>query len=69
MRRAPLLLNDDSGATAIEYSLIAALVSVAAILLLQLLGVSLSDLFDIVSTELAASIRRCVEVDSNCAKS
>ena len=68
MGRLPLLSRDDSGATAIEYGLIAALVSVAAIVLLQLLGVSLSGLFDIVSAELAASLRRCVEVDSNCAK-
>ena len=66
--RMPLVLSDDSGATAIEYGLIAALVSVAAIALLQLLGVSLSGLFDIVSAELAESLRRCVEVDSNCAK-
>ncbi len=68
MGRMPLVLSDDSGATAIEYGLIAALVSVAAIVLLQLMGVSLSGLFDLVATELAASLRRCVEVDSNCAK-
>ncbi|MCH9013455.1 MAG: Flp family type IVb pilin [Proteobacteria bacterium] len=68
MGRLPLLSRDDSGATAIEYGLLAALVSVAAIVLLQLLGVSLSGLFDIVSAELDASLRRCVEVDSNCAK-
>ncbi len=68
MGRLPLLFKDDSGATAIEYGLIAALVSVAAIVLLQLLGVSLSGLFDLVATELAASLRRCVEVDSSCAK-
>ena len=68
MERLALLSRDDSGATAIEYGLLAALVSVAAIVLLQLLGVSLSGLFDIVSAELDASLRRCVEVDSNCAK-
>ncbi len=68
MGRLPLLFRDDSGATAIEYGLIAALVSVAAIVLLQLLGVSLSGLFDLVAAELADSTRRCVEVDSNCAK-
>ncbi len=68
MGRYLALPRNDSGATAIEYALIAALVSVAAIVLLQLLGVSLSGLFDMVSTELDASLRRCVEVDSNCAK-
>ncbi len=68
MGRLPLSFRDDSGATAIEYGLIAALVSVATIVLLQLLGVSLSGLFDIVAVELDASLRRCIEVDSNCAK-
>ena len=42
--------NDDSGATAIEYGLIAALVSVAAITALQSLGTSLSGMFDHVSS-------------------
>ena len=43
-------INDESGATAIEYGLIAALVSVAAITALQSLGGSLSTLFTSVST-------------------
>jgi len=38
-------LNDESGATAIEYGLIAALVAVAIIVALTAMGSSLSDLF------------------------
>jgi len=45
-------LNDESGATAIEYGLIAALVSVAAIGALGSLGDSLESIFGVVSTEL-----------------
>ena len=45
-------LFDESGATAIEYGLIAALVSVAAIAALGSLGNSLENIFGIVSTEL-----------------
>ena len=37
-------IMDESGATLIEYGLVAALVSVAAIIALQLLGVELSNL-------------------------
>ena len=43
------LLEDESGATAIEYGLIAALVSVAAIAALSTLGSSLSGMFAHVS--------------------
>lgn len=46
-------LSDESGATAIEYGLIAALVSVAAIAALQSLGGSLRDIFGVVSNELS----------------
>jgi pilus assembly protein Flp/PilA len=52
MRFFTKLLNDESGATAIEYGLIAALVSVAAIGALQAMGTSLRVIFGIVSTEL-----------------
>lgn len=45
-------LTDESGATAIEYGLIAALVSVAAIGALQLMGTSLDGMFTYVSTTL-----------------
>jgi len=39
------LINDESGATAIEYGLIAALVSVAAIGALEAMGTSLEGMF------------------------
>jgi len=45
-------LTDESGATAIEYGLIAALVSVAAIVALTALGTSLKTIFQIVADEL-----------------
>ena len=44
--------KNESGATAIEYGLIAALVAVAAIGALSAMGGSLSDMFNTVSTEL-----------------
>jgi pilus assembly protein Flp/PilA len=62
------LVEDRSGATAIEYGLIAALVSVAGIAAFSLLGDSLNDLFDLVSSAVADSTHRCVEADSNCDK-
>ncbi|MHA1598563.1 MAG: Flp family type IVb pilin [Alphaproteobacteria bacterium] len=48
-------LNDDSGATAIEYGLIAALVSVAAIAALTAMGTSLKGMFESVSTALSGA--------------
>ena len=48
--------KDESGATAIEYGLIAALVSVAAIAALRGMGESLSNLFSTVSGELASAV-------------
>ncbi len=44
------LLQDDRGATAIEYGLIAALIAVAAISAFQLVGSSLSDVFHNIAT-------------------
>ena len=44
--------NDEAGATAIEYGLIAALIAVAAIVGMQALGTSLNNTFDGVSTTL-----------------
>ena len=49
-------IADDAGATAIEYGLIAALVSVAAVAALGTLGTSLSTMFGRVSTELQAAV-------------
>lgn len=50
------LLNDESGATAIEYGLIAALVSVAAIAALTAMGSSLRSMFETVSTSLETAV-------------
>lgn len=50
------LLKDESGATAIEYGLIAALVSVAAITALTQMGSSLSTMFGTVSTKLQEAV-------------
>jgi len=46
------VLRDDSGATAIEYGLIAALIAVAAIVAMQAVGTSLIGIFTTVSTDL-----------------
>jgi len=48
-------LQDESGATMIEYGLVAALVSVAAIIALQLLGTELQVIFNTVSSYLASA--------------
>ena len=44
--------NDESGATAIEYGLIAALIAVAAILAMGNLGTSLNNTFNKVNNQL-----------------
>ncbi|NJO36380.1 MAG: Flp family type IVb pilin [Rhizobiales bacterium] len=49
------LLNDESGATAIEYGLIAALVSVAIIGILGTLGDNLTSTFETVSDGLGGA--------------
>ena len=49
-------VKDESGATAIEYGLIAALVSVAAIAALQGMGQSLSAMFSTVDSAMSAAI-------------
>ncbi len=48
-------LKDESGATMIEYGLVAALVSVAAIVALQILGSELQTIFNTVSSYLSAA--------------
>jgi len=55
----PLLkkfIVDEAGATAIEYGLIAALISVAAITALTAMGGSLNTMFSTVSTALNSAI-------------
>ena len=48
-------LKDESGATMIEYGLVAALVSVAAIIALQILGLQLQIIFNTVSSYLSSA--------------
>ena len=48
---------DESGATAIEYGLIAALVSVAGIVALEAMGGSLSQMFTTVSSKLNGAVQ------------
>ena len=48
-------LNDETGATAIEYGLIAALIAVAAIAAMQGLGDSLKATFNSTSSSMASS--------------
>ena len=50
------LIADESGATAIEYGLIAALVSVAAIAALTAMGGSLKEIFNAVCTKLTGAV-------------
>ena len=50
------LIDDESGATAIEYGLIAALVSVAAVVALENMGQSLQNMFTTVSGKLDGAI-------------
>lgn len=53
MRTFKNFLTDESGATAIEYGLIAALIAVALIASAQLLGEELEDTFEKITTELS----------------
>ena len=52
MTKFTQLLKDESGATAVEYGLIAALISIAAIAAMRTLGEDLSTTFTTISTEL-----------------
>ena len=52
MRVLKRLLNDESGATAIEYGLIAALIAVAAVSVMTTVGQHLSTTFNTVATKL-----------------
>ena len=51
-------IADESGATAIEYGLIAALVSVAGIVALTNMGTSLSSMFQTVSSKLEGAVTK-----------
>ncbi len=50
------IIKDESGATAIEYGLIAALVSVAGIVALEAMGTSLSAMFTSVASKLDGAV-------------
>ncbi len=50
------IIKDESGATAIEYGLIAALVSVAGIVALEAMGSSLSAMFTSVASKLDGAV-------------
>jgi pilus assembly protein Flp/PilA len=47
-----LLINQESGATAIEYGLIAALIAVAAVVVMGQVGTNLSSTFNTVANSL-----------------
>lgn len=51
-RRGTRLLRDQSGATAIEYGLIAALISLACIIAFQALGLNLETIFTTINDAL-----------------
>lgn len=53
MKKLGALLKDESGATMIEYGLIIALIAIACILALQLLGNELSTVFNTAQTAMA----------------
>jgi len=55
MKFLKLIKNDDKGATAIEYGLIAALIAVAAITALTSVGSQLTTTFEAVNTSLQAA--------------
>ena len=46
------ILDDESGATAIEYGLIAALISLACVIAFQSLGLNLVNIFTTIATAL-----------------
>ena len=56
MNRVARFAKDESGATAIEYGLIAALVSIAIIVALQALATNLNATFNKVSGSLSAAV-------------
>lgn len=50
------LLHDEQGATAIEYALIAALISLAMVMAFTSLGLNLADIFTTISDTLAGAL-------------
>ena len=56
MNTVARFMNDESGATAIEYGLIAALIAVGIIVAATTLGGTLSGLFNKISTKLNVTV-------------
>jgi pilus assembly protein Flp/PilA len=54
--RAASAFRNQRGATMIEYALLAALIAVAAIATMTLLGDGLNDIFTAITTELATAV-------------
>ena len=52
------LVQDETGATAIEYSLLAVLISIAAITGFEAMGASFSLMFETVSSELESVVQQ-----------
>lgn len=50
------LLQDERGATAIEYGLIAALISIAMVMAFTSLGLNLADIFTTISNALTGAL-------------
>ncbi|AWW74974.1 Flp family type IVb pilin [Erythrobacter sp. KY5] len=50
------LARDEDGATAIEYGLIAALISLAAVIAFQSLGLRLEEVFSFISETMGANL-------------
>ena len=55
MKRIRRFLKDESGATAIEYGLIAALIAVVIIAAITLVGTELQEIFDAIAGRLAGA--------------
>lgn len=55
-RLAGVFRRDTSGATAIEYSLIAALISVAILVSVFILGGTVSNMWNLITNEVAAGV-------------
>ena len=56
MKRLISFFKDEEGATAIEYGLIAALISVGIVVTVTLVGTQLNAVFTRISTDLGAAI-------------
>jgi pilus assembly protein Flp/PilA len=52
------LVQDEAGATAVEYGLIASLISIAAIAGFEAMGASFSSMFETVSSEIKIAVQQ-----------